>query len=512
MSKFYDKLEEICIKAIKCKWLYYIIFIIFAFIIYYKKLLNATDSLDIVENNYVNYFLISFSIFILIITSSIFIFKSKIAIHYKYFIIALLIGTCYLFASPMFTQSDESFHFIRTYQIAKGHIISPINENTNEGYDYFPKSVFETLYDDDDKYPEYKKYRDSFNESKISLDENNKVEANVRCAPYIFLNYIFNVVGVKIGMVFNLSPYLIGLFGRITGLIGCIILISIGIKRLPFCKKTMTLLLLCPVVLAYISSISADGVILSVSFLFISTILKYIHDKKILTIRNYIELLILIIFVSTCKTAYLPIIGILIFLPKENFKSNKKRIINIIFMLAIGIISSLTWMKIGNISVISPVESTSLFDKLLFFCYQLINTIFNDGLSYIQNIFAGFYLYQCQVVPFEILSIIYALLFIISLLNEKSNIEIRNINKIITGCIMLLIFVLIEYALASGNTENNAALINGVQGRYFLPILILVPFFVKNKKLKIKNYNIIFSIAMLINLYVLLTMFVTFMI
>ncbi len=51
-------------------------------------------------------------------------------------------------------------------------------------------------------------------------------------------------------------------------------------------------------------------------------------------------------------------------------------------------------MKVGGISIASEVGNHNFIETIVIYFNKLINTIFNEGLSYIQNIFAGDYFYQ----------------------------------------------------------------------------------------------------------------------
>lgn len=513
MKKLEDliiKLENIAVKIFTNKYLYFFLTIIFI-IVYYTSLL-ASNMKTLRNHNY-DYYVWFFILVILLIMAGLVIYyivrHTKLSDYKKYFLVAVILSSFYVFTPPMFTQSDETFHYIRAYQIADGRITSKYDKN-GRGTDKLPESVKLTIFDDKDKYPEYRTYNEISKVINIPLNKSVKKRMYIHCASYVFLDYLPASVGMKIGMLLNLSPYIIGLLGRLTNMLICTLIFAIGLKRIPYAKKTMMILLLCPVVLAYASSISADTVINSVSFLFIATILKYIKDKNKLKTSNYIELILLGIVISVCKTTYLPLIGIIFLLPEEVYGDKKiKYIFNTIFIL-IGLFSSILWMKIGGISIDRSVGNHNFFETILIYFNKLINTLFNEGLSYIQNIFAGDYFYQRQVNPAGILPIIYLFIFIFSYLSESTNIKLKKFEKVFSGLIGTLIFMLIMYALYAAAQKNKTMFINGVQGRYFIPIMWLAPIFKGTNKIEIKNYSLINMACIFINICIILTIFVSF--
>lgn len=508
MKNILLKLENIIVNIFSSKYLYYLIFMIFIIVYYYNCLKESLKVNNVLFNYKTIYFLLIGIIILSMIIIGIIYRNNKLAIHQKYFLIAIILSCFYLFVPPMFTQSDETFHYYRAYQISDGNIISKFDKK-GKGYAYLPESLTKTIYDDDDRFPEYKNYSDIKKEINIPLNKDKKTRTYIRCASYVFLDYVPSIIGISIGKILSLSPYLIGILGRITSMLICTFFFALGIKRIPYAKKTMMLILLCPVILAYTSSISADTVINSISFLFLATILNYKKNKTKLDIKKYLELSLMIIIISVCKTTYLPLISLLLLLPKDCFKNNKKYLyIGILFLL--GLISSLIWMKFGVISIGTSMGKSSFIETIIIYLNKLINTLFNEGLSYIQNIFAGDYLYQTQVKPSGILSIIYLFLIVFSSLREESNIDYKKIERIITLLLCTLIFLLIMYALFVADQKNKTMFIRGVQGRYFVPILWLLPIFINKKKLSIKDDKIFINISLLINIAIILTMFVTF--
>lgn len=506
---FINKTENILSKVFNCKYLYYILALIVFSVIYYNDFKNQLTGLNLSNNPYSKYYLIGFSI-ILVITILLIIFNNvfkKMKIHFKYLIIALLLGFAYLFVSPSFTQSDESFHFIRAYQVSMGHFVSPTNENGN-GIDTFPESLFKTLWDDDDQFPEYKNYEDIFKLSKIKLEPRVVVTTDVRASNYIFLNYLPHAIGIKIGSLLNLSPYIIGVLGRITNLLFCIGLISLAIAIIPICKKSLSIFLLAPSILAYFASMSADGVIIATSFLLISLVINYIYTKKKLNIKNYMLLLLLVLFVSTCKVAYLPIIGIIILLPKDCFKDTKHKLLYCGSLIVLGITFSLIWFSLGNIVIEGAVTETGI-AKYIRFITLFFNTFMIQGMGFIQNIFAGDYMYQRQVQPHAIIPFAYLITLIISLLQEDKGLKMRYINKVCVSTIGLLVILLVSYSMFGANTPAGYTFINGIQGRYFVPICLLYPFFIKESNRK-NNINNLLDISLLLNFCVLLNMLIVF--
>ena len=73
-----------------------------------------------------------------------------------------------------------------------------------------------------------------------------------------------------------------------------------------------------PVAVSSLASMSPDAMTISMSYLFISYILKLLNEKdKKIDWKDKIILLILGMVIALCKIVYLPLAGLVLILPKE---------------------------------------------------------------------------------------------------------------------------------------------------------------------------------------------------
>ena len=112
------------------------------------------------------------------------------------------------------------------------------------------------------------------------------------------------------------------------------------------------------------------------------------------------------------------------------------------------------------------------------------------------------------------MDIVYVLIIISFAMTVGSQIFINcRYNKYLKiGCLIIFIHVfgLMSTSLYLDWTSYKANIIDGIQGRYFLPILILVFIMMSNKSFEIKNNkifnkNLLLLIMLIINFYVINT-------
>lgn len=514
-------MEKIIRKIISCRMIYYILAIILFTATHY---LNFKEKLKTLINNeevYLKQFLLA-SIISGIIVVLLLIFSKKIYKHLKphiaYIIFALIIGGIYVFLIPICAQSDEPAHIYRTFEIANGGWVS--NLVCGESRTQFPKSLLDMIeVNTKDKKRENKRYSDIEEMKAIELNEDKTILMNdiqnATIGKYHGISYLPQVIGVKIGLALKLNPYYIIMLGRLTGLVITVLLLSYGIYKLPTHKLFASIILLSPVVLSYAASISADCITLSSIFIMISYVLMFKHTKKEIKIFDYIILGILTCIVSLSKMTYLPIIGVLLFIPKKSYKNdiNLKILVSFIFIL-IGILVSIFWMKISDIRVISGIginDNTWIYSNPIEYLIIVFRTTIVFAYNYIQNMFVGDFLCHRQINPYEIIPLIYIIIIVYSYFQDENKEKTTMWQKLGVFIIIILSYVLISTSMYLYNTEYKGELIIGVQGRYLLPILFLGIFFGNKKKVEIQEHKLV-NISLILNYAIYLAMLEKFFI
>lgn len=129
----------------------------------------------------------------------------------------------------------------------------------------------------------------------------------------------------------------------------------------------------------------------------------------------------------------------------------------------------------------------------------IINTVTKNGTNYI---------FQTLGVSLGLLNInvnigipaTYLIMLVFSIFLEKSSIELRNWQKAMLMLLVIGMLGLIAIAMYTGWTVPGASIIEGIQGRYFLPFAILtfLCFIPKDKYLKFKNTVPVYAILIIL--------------
>lgn len=456
---------------------------IIIYLLIFFFLLNNNKYLSNVSNNNL-YIILEIILFIIL-----FLFTKNIKkIENKFLFLGIILGIMYLLFIPFCKVPDENTHFARTYSITKGELIS--KTDNKQAYTYLPFSISNICISNN--YDEYLKNIKNSNSKEYTIFNNT--------ALYNFIVYLPQSLGFLLCRLFHLNKYLMLYIPRLFNLLCYVTMIYYSIKIIPFCKEIILLISLNPMSLQEAASFSPDSLTICASIFLISYImyLSITKKEKLLTKKQYIILLLISILFSLCKIVYLPLCLLNLILPLNKFKSKKEYYLKKITLILIPILINLVWLKIASrfLIVFQPGVNTSMQVKYVLFnpfnYFKIIfNTIKNNGIMFLTTMF-GSNLNLYNIYTSNFYSYISLLFIIIISISYKFSIDIKF--KIKEKKFIFFIFIstilLIFTSLYVQWTPLYNKYINGIQGRYFIPVLLLVPFLfinTKNNKIKIRE-------------------------
>lgn len=517
------------------KYLYYLISIfLIALLMLFdlkEKMINHPS-----KSYYIAYLIIAF--FISSITIALIVFKNrkKVRIEKLFCILATTLGLMYLVASPLFTGSDEHNHYYRIYEISSGVLITPIKDNKIVGTK-MPKSLAETFENQAKELSNrniYIKYHDEIKmmNNKITKEKiqygTKYTTEYVNTALYSPVQYFPQVVGFLVGKLFNVGPFWLGELGRIFNLIFYILICTYFLYKLPRLKTFAAIVLLSPTLLSNATTLSADGFTNALIFAFIAMIIYYRYNDRTLAIHDKILLLLLSAMLSLCKIVYLPFILFLIVIPKEKFLNTKQKLIFIITCLVIGSILGIGWIKITDryfdvYYLNTETQKLHILRNLLGYFVVVLRTYCDSFSNLVFNIFGGNNLYHSQLAVYNIISVTYIIIVLFCFFEKESakkydttNLETRD--KLVLISLMLIIIALITTAIYIQCTANfimiDSPIIYGLQGRYYLPIVMCILLLGSKDKIKyrIENTKVLTDVCIICNMFILMQMVVQFLV
>lgn len=409
----------------------------------------------------------------------------KIKFHNKFLFTSIIIYLMYLILIPPTFGHDEFHHWSRIFEITEGGFVSEINGNET-GY-IMPEGIFINMPSLDEF-----RYDDLFEREFSKIDYSKKsFISNATMAVYSPLQYFPQVIGVSLGKLITNNSLIIFYIGRIFNLIACIFFLYLSIKIIPYFKKIIYLLSFIPIAIEGFTTLSGDGILISIVFFFLAYVLNIMDKKEELTKKHYVIILLLSVFIALSKIVYVPIIGLLLLIPNECFKSKKDKVLKLSIIFFVSLLINLLWVKTVNPHLYAYTQGKSdaqisfILSNPLEYIKIILNTVITYGhllllQAYGKN-FLWFESIKMYIVPI--------LLMIISLLiisNEKHKTISNKFNNLIMSIIVFITILLIFTSLFIQWTDYNSTIIQGLQGRYFICILPIILILLSNF-IKIKN-------------------------
>lgn len=428
--------------------------------------------------------------------------RKKWKIEKIFLVSGLILGFCYSLFLVVGTPEDESAHFLRVYELSEGQLLPNDNSQMRS-----PENIRAVINND---YMYGNGYVDELN--NVSIQPSNQyiefvgsLDSN---SPF---SYLPHIIAIWIGKLLHLPLIPILFLCRILGMITCIIIIYYRIKYIPFMKKIVFFIALLPISMQSFSAVSADGITICASIALITYVLYARSEmKRKLKWRDYIILLLICCAIAVTKVPYAPLCLLVFWIPQERFGSKNKKIWSIIALGAIVacfIVARLTLATGFYYRFGSPDSRVAfIFQQPLQYITLIIKTL-SHGLIEVTQSVMGEYLANLSVnllAPYILIAIV-----VFALLCAEREKPIARSLKVFAGGCFVLVTILIYTSMFILWSDNAMKAIEGVSGRYFLPILLLIPLaftpHLKIKKRRIVKPGFLYTFSTLINVYAIAT-------
>ena len=510
MNKSINKTIDSIKKFFDGNFAFILINIVFLFIcLVFIRIIN---NYTLVSSNKVVYYLL-YAVVAIVYIGLCFLIKyiniKKVKLENQFLIFGIIFGICYSIIIPMWGTPDEPTHYLRANEISHGHLIS--EKIDNQVGDYLPTNTHE-LYDFDVFSIKYSKVF-----SKIELKESNEYAFHgfANTALYSYVCYLPQSIGILIGRGLRL-PMLIGAYlGRLFNYLTWLFIMYMAIKYIPFGKRIVFMVAFLPMQMQEAICLSPDCLINSLSIGLIAYVIYHMHKNKKLDTKDYLLGSLITILISLLKIVYLPLCLLVFLIPKERFNSAKDKYIKIGILAAVCVLLNLIWLKISsgfliefNEGVNSSLQVSGILTHPFNYIRVLLHTYRQSGYLYITQLL-GAALGWYNIGTSSYMMLFYLLVMIYVAFKEKK-VELKKYSKLMFLFIIITIGLLISTSLYVQWTPLNYTEVQGIQGRYFLPVLLLGLFlFTRNNKNKdmIFKWEYVELLIILVNIVSLIALF-----
>lgn len=390
--------------------------------------------------------------------------------------IAIPIGMCFIMLLTPGFVADETAHGYRAYDISIGNLITPKDKN-GISHTFIPVQLD---FRDREEFNTYKEF-----EEKIKQEANYEetVEVANPAKSYSPVLYIFSSISFALARILGWNPLLAIYLGRILNYIFFLIIAYMGIKKIPFGKFVLFVYLLNPMVIHQAASISADSLINSICIGYIVYLLYLWKNKETINKKQKIIVSILSVIVASIKYVYFPLVFLtLLLLDKKKKISNKNSYIFVLIILSIAIALGMYFLGTGynnfdSWSQMYKVDATGQIKQIitnpLYYIQVLAHSIEEYAQIFIYQ-FAGSSLGWLDIKVNSGITLLYIIMMIVTPFLEKNKIELKRKQKLLLILVAIMIGLIIFTGMYITYSTLGGNIILGVQGRYFIPCLILI--------------------------------------
>lgn len=431
----------------------------------------------------------------------------KLKLEYLGFGVMLGVGLLYYIVMPPICGPDELFHFAQAYAVSDTLLGT---ENADPSTIVVPEDL------NNIRYVQIRQTLYSFYDHLWDREYNDKpVEFQFRTISregYPPYTYFFSGFGIALARLLGLNPQWILLLGRLGNLLFASIILSLGIRLMPFGKLSYLLFSIIPMTSALVGTYSYDCFNLVMVALLFAVCMKFAYDDRNMDWKRIIVLAVLSAFAIPVKAIYIPMTLFVLFIPVKKYGSRFKWAgASLLVIAAAGV--ALLWQRLGYVlqnqvssaGTIEAIESAGgglqeaavvqetvsvhytvwwAFENILTTIKIYIRTIYEYIDSYFLTAFGSRHT-DIFVPTIVIVTVVF--LFLAVCATEKDIPPMKLWQKgmgLLAGVGVLFLIMTVMFLLW---IDFGSDVIDGVNGRYLLPWLVCLPLVLKNNTFELKK-------------------------
>ena len=397
------------------------------------------------------------------------------------FAVIMAFGSFFVIFSPVFDVLDEPAHYARSEYLSEGNLIL---QNDNEKLSF--SKDYETLA----KMMGYTgmnrlEPKVNFFHSELFSKKHNpekQVETKVKATrPYSTLSYIPSALGLFIGKIIsNGNLGVMFYLGRFFNLLMYALMAFVAIRMSGRWKLLVGFFAVQHLPIYISASFSQDAFFYGLSLLIFAKFIQLFDKEELIDIRDVLEITILSVLMIFSKLPNIMLIGLMLFIPMKRYKNKKIYALNFVGILVV-IFIGLLWMK--SYSSIEPTDLPSKVnsgDQISFilsnpksFFQTLMISLMGSASKLSQYFTFGWYHKYSDLAYLSYLPLLGVMLFMYPV---KLRHKINGWFKFAVIGVTLGVIILTNVIMYLSFTDVGAKVMNGVQGRYFYGVFILLPF------------------------------------
>lgn len=308
------------------------------------------------------------------------------------------------------------------------------------------------------------------------------------------LAYVPQALGITFGRLISMSGIGLMFMGRLFNLLFYVLVVWLAMKRMPFGKEVMFGTAMLPMTLHLTGSMSYDVMILALSFYFTACCLDLAYAKDRVRTVDVLVMAVIMAVLGPCKMVYAVLMGLCLLIPVRKFGGWGK------WFLAAALVAgafALSMLAVNSRTIAVYATQTESYvpwaeeagyslTYLIHNPVKLVKIFYNTALFQAEHYhmtMIGAYLGNIDEilnVPYLAVALLTMCLIGLSLRKPGENLPFRMGARVWIWVLCLGCGAAVCLSMLIAWTPMSSAVIAGVQGRYFLPLLPVLLLTVKN--------------------------------
>lgn len=406
-----------------------------------------------------------------------------------FLVLACSFGLAALFVNPPFQAPDENDHYTRVFQLSEGTLIGDKRAEKSGGE--LPRAAVEVTNTQGIPFHPEKKMTSSLFKRlmhPLRIDW-GRAPRTYHSFPHTVVYspaaYLPQILAVFLGRCLGIGPLGLMYLARLAGFVASVALGFAALRILPIYRWTFLVLLLCPMSLYLFGSVASDGMLITGAALLMARLARFATQRdRPARLQEQAIVLMLAGLLAMAKPVYLPLAGVALVLIFPHLGSRRSKALYGFATVVCCVVPVLMWGRVAAALFVpgkgdTPLDPVAQAHHILgspFSFLWLVARTIHEQYLYNYQWMVGTLGWGDTAMP-DWFYWTFGCGILLCLVLESGG--ARNVGRgprivmIAAGVISVLLIYAAQYA--SWNPPGSVDPIEGIEGRYFLP---LAPLFI----------------------------------
>lgn len=417
-----------------------------------------------------------------------------------YIMLAVMFGFVYFVLFPPGATNDSCTHIVTLYDKANvllGHA-DWNNVDGEQGYSMMKEGdayiIYGMIRGDEENYTStnVKKLDESFYTLTQTIYNNSVIKGNyhVSYASTKAIAYLPYLLVMAIGRLLNINMMITLRLMQIAGFVCYLLLVTKAIRLMPYGKEALAVFSLNPIMMQSFISIGYD--IIPIGILFVaSAYLIRLSIEKDYTWKKWCMLLLFTVLLAFAKGGLYAMVyaaAVFLIIGCQDFKDKVKYLIvaGVVLAAALIVLKHQTLYRIFTARMEGYYAISDLIDRPVEMIRLIVYSMIEEADSNLFGAFGKSLSKNESVAPWHLVLLNILVFMAAAFTRRRDEENVRDFNRfeVIASISVFAMFEILIYTIFLQDTKLTSWTIDGVQGRYYIPLIPLIIALLRKVKIR----------------------------